>query len=96
MKQFLAIAALAAVLALPGALADEMSTGSVTDPLSTLLPAEAGSFPVFYVADDGGVWQESNGCAGLQKDAGTSDSCADYAADAMVNGALGIPALPEL
>ncbi|HEV8359345.1 MAG TPA: hypothetical protein VGR28_02710 [Candidatus Thermoplasmatota archaeon] len=96
MKQFLAIAAFAAVLALPGALADEISTGSVTDPLSTLLPPEAGAMPVFYVTEDGSVWQESNGCAGLQTEAGSTDSCGDIGADGMVNGPFGVPALPEL
>lgn len=92
MKATIAIATLAAVLALPGALAETVSTGAVTAPFYPLLPAEAQSaeIPEFYVDEQGSVWQESNACTGLQSAAGEYDGCGSIEADTQV------AALPSL
>jgi hypothetical protein len=66
MQKLIAIGALAVLLALPGAMAAELvSTGIVTGPIASTVPG-AGAMPIYYLADDGSLWQESNGLAGLQ------------------------------
>ena len=98
MKAFVAIGTLAALLALPGAMAVVSTEG--------ILPAEFGA-PTYYVGDDNSVWQESNHCAGLQTAAGHSDLCGDYDADTGIfdvaeipvpaaPGTPEVPAAPEL
>lgn len=103
MKLYLAIGGLAALLALPGALA-YVSSADFTGPFAAIVPPEAGgdafaqAFPIYYVNDDGTVWQESNGIAGLQTspiiDEVTGEQIA--AADTIVSPALGVPAMPEM
>lgn len=83
MKAILATGALAALLALPGAMA-YVSTGDATGTLAPYLPPEAGTLPTFYVGDDGSLWQESNGCAGLQAEPGEDEVCGAFDADTLL------------
>lgn len=87
MKAFVAVAALATVLALPGAMAIVSTEG--------IVPAEVG-VPTFYVADDNSVWHESNACHGLQIAGGESEECGIYAADTLVFAAPAAPEAPSI
>lgn len=65
----IAATGLMALLALPGAMA-YVSTSDITGAVSPMVPPEAAEawtqVPVLYLNDDGGLWQEANGIAGLQ------------------------------
>jgi hypothetical protein len=87
MKAFVAIGALAALLALPSAMAVVSTDG--------ILPAEFGT-PVYYIVEDGSIWQESNSCIGLQTAAGVDEHCGEYGADTNVIPAFGAPEAPQL
>jgi hypothetical protein len=68
MKAYIAIGAVLALLALPGAMA-------ATSGLETGLGA------TLYLDSDSGLWTESNGCPDLQTTAGTSEACGDFEPD---------------
>lgn len=97
-KLTLAMLALAGVLAVPGAIGAYVSTGDLTGALADVAPVPADA-PIFYFNDDGTIWQESNGLAGLQMEAIT-DELGNVIAQADTNVAGGdigsLPAVPEL
>jgi hypothetical protein len=95
MKEFIAIGALAALLALPAAGA-AISTQDIAGPILALDPAglalEAPA--VLYLTEEGDVWQESNGYDGLQTSPIVDEEGHELApADSFVAGASMLPAL---
>lgn len=102
MKAFVAMGALVALLTVPGAMA-VVSTNDLVGPVGAAaeplgMGALVGAFPIFYLNDDGTVWQESNGISGLQTtavhDVETGVKIADP--DTLVSQAPGAPAVPEM
>lgn len=96
MKHIIALGALA-LLAMPVTMAAAVvSTNDVT----SQLPAEAqpvvAPLGTYYLADDGSVWMESNGIAGLQQAGFTDAQGAAHAADTLVQGAPAMPEFPSI
>jgi hypothetical protein len=96
MKAILAAASIAALLALPAAsavisTADQYAAAEMI--VDTLAPgtADLSALPVVYVDDQGDLWQESNGLAGLQTEATASEDGEDIPADTFLGGFSSIP-----
>jgi hypothetical protein len=96
MKSIIALGALA-LLAMPVSMAAALV--STTD-VTSALPAEAqpftDAFGTYYVADDGSIWMESNGVAGLQQAAYSDDAGNHHDADTLISPAFGVPSAPAL
>lgn len=105
MQKWIAMMAFAALVALPGAMAAYVSTGDFTDVVGTVSPVPLDA-PVYYLNDDGTVWQESNNFDGLQTDPIVDELGNQVApADTNVDGGaaslgevpeIGVPAMPEM
>lgn len=97
MQKWIPMMAFAAMVALPGAMAAYVSTGDVTDVLGAVTPVPLDA-PVFYLNDDGTVWQESNDFDGLQTEAIVDELGNQIApADTNVDGGAGeLPGVPEV
>jgi hypothetical protein len=104
MKAFVAMGAVLALLALPGAMA-VVSSNDFTGPLGAAVEPLGmgdafGALPIYYLNDDGSLWQESNSLAGLQTSAVFDENGVQIAGpDTLVSstpGAPGTPGTPEV
>lgn len=94
MKHIIALGALA-LLAVPVSMAASVvSTHDITSQLPPEAQPIAQAPGSYYLADDGSIWMESNGVAGLQQAAFTDAAGRHHDADTLVQGAPGMPALP--
>lgn len=100
MQNILTLAALAAVLALPGAMA-AVGTDDILGPIATVVPVTPVPLPAtpaapsLYVTEDGNLWQESNGFDGLQMEPVVDEQGNQVAAaDTRIAGTADLPALP--
>ncbi|MCA1814239.1 MAG: hypothetical protein LC624_09875 [Halobacteriales archaeon] len=93
MKHIIALGALA-LLAMPVSMAAALvSTTDVTSALPSDAQPFADAIGTYYAADDGSIWMESNGVAGLQQAAYTDEQGHGHEADTL---AFGIPAAPQM
>lgn len=92
MQKLVAMMAFAGLLALPGAMAAYVSTGDLT---GAFAEATGVAIPVYYLNDDGTVWEETNGYAGLQTSP-IVDELGNPLAPADTNAAAGVEAPGEV
>jgi hypothetical protein len=94
MKAIIAMGALALLFAPAALAAVVVDTKDATSQLPEDVRVVADGAGQYYLADDGTLWMESNGIAGLQQSAGTAQDGVDYAADTLIEGAPQLPAVP--